>query len=84
MRNRRDSHEICYLCEGRKGEIVKIVFDGSEKSILEIIDNLPDDHGKAIIARGNSIQLATDEGAKQVWIGDSVVIEGDSVKVIEN
>lgn len=63
--------------------IVKIIFDGSEKSILEIIKNLPDSHGKAIIARGNSIQLATDEGAKQVWIGDSVVIKGDSVKVIE-
>lgn len=65
-------------------EIVNIVFDGSEKSILEIINNLPESHGKAIIFRGNSIQLATDEGAKQVWIGDSVVIENDSVKVIEN
>jgi len=63
--------------------VVKIIFDGSEKSILEIIKNLPDSHGKAIIDRGNSIQLATDEGAKQVWIGDSVVIKGDSVKVIE-
>jgi len=63
--------------------VVRIIFDGSEKSILEIIKNLPDSHGKAIIARGNSIQLATDEGAKQVWIGDSVVIKGDSVKVIE-
>ena len=62
---------------------MRIIFDGSEKSILEIIKNLPDSHGKVIIDRGNSIQLATDEGAKQVWIGDSVVIKGDSVKVIE-
>lgn len=62
---------------------MKIIFNGSEESILKILDNLPDDHGKAIIVRGNSMQLSTDTGVKQVWIGDIVVIEGDSVTVIE-
>ncbi|HZJ99771.1 MAG TPA: hypothetical protein VFC79_07180 [Tissierellaceae bacterium] len=61
---------------------MKIIFNGSEESILKILDNLPRDY--AIISRDSSIQLSTDDGAKQVWIGDIVVIEGDSVTVIEN
>ena len=63
---------------------MRITFDGSEKSVLEIINNLPDSHGKAVITRGNSIQLATDEGARQIWIGGSVIIEGDSVRAEED
>ncbi|SDZ18987.1 hypothetical protein [Tindallia californiensis] len=61
--------------------MVEITFDGTEKSILKIIENLRSTDATAFICRGNSIQFGTPNGAKQVFIGDTVVIEEENVWV---
>ena len=60
---------------------MKIYFDGKESTIIKITANLPRTGTTAVICRGNSIQFGTPDGAKQVFIGDTVVIEGDSVTI---
>lgn len=61
---------------------MKIKFDGSEKSVVEIINNLPGE-SKCIRTEGNSITIPTPFGAKQVFIDEIVVIENEVVSVIE-
>jgi hypothetical protein len=61
---------------------MQIKFDGSEENILEILAQLPS-KSKIIRRIGNSIIIPTDKGAKQVYKGDAVVIDGEMVTVIE-
>jgi hypothetical protein len=49
---------------------------------LEIIHALPG-ATKAIRASGKSITIPTSKGARQVFIGDTVIIEGENVRVEE-
>ncbi|MFA5305969.1 MAG: hypothetical protein WC365_00830 [Candidatus Babeliales bacterium] len=59
---------------------MKIKFTGTEDNILEIINALPG-KAKAIKACGKSITIPTSKGAKQVFVGDVVVVEGENVRV---
>lgn len=52
----------------------KVIFDGTEESILKIIEILPWGN-KAIRRRGNAITIPTSKGAKDVYIGDTVFIK---------
>ena len=61
---------------------MRIYFDGKESTIIKIISNMPNKgSATAVVCRGNSIQFATPEGAKQAFIGDTIVIDGDKVTV---
>ncbi len=60
---------------------MKIKFTGTEASILEILHALPG-NAKAIKASGKSITIPTSRGTKQVFVGDTVVIE-ENVRVEE-
>lgn len=60
---------------------MKIKYDGTEESILTIMENLPFER-KWIKREVNSITIPT-PGARQVFKGETVVIEDDKVKIIE-
>lgn len=49
----------------------KIIFDGTEESVLKIMDILPWGN-KAVRSRGRAITIPTSKGAKDVYIGDAV------------
>ena len=61
---------------------MKIIYNGKEDCILEIINNLPGET-KSVRKYGNSIIIPTIKGADQVFVGDTVVIDGDKVSIIE-
>jgi hypothetical protein len=61
---------------------MQIKFNGSEDNVLEILSQLPS-NSKAIRRFGNSIIIPTDKGAKQVYIGDTVIINNTAVEVLE-
>jgi hypothetical protein len=61
---------------------MEIQFTGSENNILKILENLPS-KSKTIRRIGNSIIIPTCKGAKQIYKGDAVVIDGEMVTVIE-
>jgi hypothetical protein len=61
---------------------MEIKFTGKEIDVLRIIENLPG-KAKAVRAYKNSITIPTNTGTKQVFIGDTVVIDGDKVTIIE-
>lgn len=62
---------------------MKIRFTGTEENVLKILSNLPEEKAKAVRVIQNSIIIATDKGAKQVFKGDSIIIEENTVTVIE-
>lgn len=59
----------------------KVIFDGTEESILKIMEILPVGN-KAIRCRGNAITIPTSHGAKDVYIGDAVFIK-DGISYVE-
>lgn len=59
----------------------KVTFDGTEESILKIMEILPVGN-KAIRCRGNAITIPTSHGAKDVYLGDAVFIE-DGISYVE-
>lgn len=60
----------------------EIKFDGTQRSILKILHNLPEG-SKWVCRNGKSITIPTSEGPRQVWKGEIVTIDGENVKVIE-
>lgn len=61
-------------------KMVEITFDGTESSILKLIEHLPD--GRRWVKRdGNSITIPTLDGAKQVFKGDMVVVDGLHISI---
>lgn len=62
--------------------MTEIKFNGKEDCILEIIHNLPR-NSKAIRNNGKSITIPTSKGARDVYIGDVVIVDGENVSIIE-
>lgn len=61
---------------------MKIKFSGGEEDILKILATLQGET-KAIRVIGNSIIIPTKEGAKQVHKGDTVIIDGETITIVE-
>jgi hypothetical protein len=60
----------------------QIKYTGKEDCVIEILDNLPS-HTNAVRRLGESIVIPTRNGAKQVFVGDTVVIVGENITIIE-
>ena len=58
--------------------VLKIKYDGTEGSILKIIEHLPGDT-KWVRREGKSITIP----AGQIFEGESVIIENNKVRIIE-
>lgn len=60
-----------YLRKGQNDTAEEVIFDGTEESVLKIMELLPWGN-KAIISRGKAITIPTGKGAKDVYMGDAV------------
>ena len=60
----------------------QIKYTGKEDCVIEILDSLPN-HTNAVRRIGKSIIIPTQNGAKQAFAGDTVVIDGENIMIIE-
>ncbi len=70
--------------ESREQEI-RITYTGKEEEVFQILNYLPSREGGAVAiqAEKGSITIPTPHGARQVFKGDTVIIDGDFVRVEE-
>jgi hypothetical protein len=61
---------------------MNIKYDCKQETILKILSLLPSS-SKAIRTCGTSIIIPTSKGARQVYKGDTIIIDGENITIIE-